>query len=80
MSLELPNKNFRFGSPTNESVGSHFGHEWTGMSWSITSIILILLRYVIRRKGFDSAFCVTRPEVRSVSPGQLGRVLLFVRS
>jgi len=60
-----------------KSFGSHFGHEWTCMSWSITSIILTLIHYVVRIKGFGSAVCVSRPEVGSVSPARLGRVLIF---
>jgi len=49
------------------------------MSWSIASIIPIHPRYVVRIKGFGSVVCVTRPEVRTVSPARLGRVLLLGR-
>jgi len=69
MSLDLPNKNFRFGSLTNKSFGSHFGHEWTCMSWSITTIVLILLRYVVRIKGFGSAVYFIRAEPQPSSIG-----------
>jgi hypothetical protein len=56
---------------TDTSFGSHLGHEWTCMSWSIASMVLIPLRYVVHETGFGSAVFVTGQELRVGQPSSI---------